>query len=257
LRLKGKVALVTGSSGGGLGTEIARVFAAEGAEVVVTGRSEVGGQAVVRELTAAGRRACFIAADLTERSQVSRLVEEAVATVGAISVLVNCAVPIRIDLDGPAGSIEDSVWDEMFAVNANAPRLLIEHVLPSMLGAGGGSIVNVSSRVAIRGASNVAAYSASKAALEGLTRSVAMDYGRAGIRCNSVAPGYIAGKDRAEPLSPERRAVVEGMHLTRLPTTRDVADAVLFLASDEAEVITGITLPVDGGGASARALTLG
>jgi NAD(P)-dependent dehydrogenase (short-subunit alcohol dehydrogenase family) len=208
-------------------------------------------------LRSTGCAAHFVQADLCDRGQAARLVEESLKLVGHLSILVNCAVPLRTGEDGPAGSVDESVWNEMFAVNATGPRWLIEFALPSMLANGGGSIVNVTSRTALRGTPNLAAYSASKAALEGLTRSVAMDYGRAGVRCNAVAPGYITGKDRAQPLSEERRKVFQDMHLTRMPTTRDVADAVLFLASDEAGAITGVTLPVDGGGSAVRGLTLG
>jgi NAD(P)-dependent dehydrogenase (short-subunit alcohol dehydrogenase family) len=257
VRLKGETALVTGSTGGGLGTEIARLFASEGAAVVVSGRTVARGTALVEDLRSGGCHAEFVAADLSRRSECARLVDDAVAALGSLSILVNCAVPLRTGDDGPAGAVSDEIWDEMFLVNATAPRWLVERVVPHMLAAGRGSIVNVTSRTALRGTPDLAAYSASKAALEGLTRSIAMDYSRAGIRCNAVAPGFITGKDRVGALAEETRRRFEAMHLTRMPTTRDVAHAVLFLASEEAGAITGVTLPVDGGGSAVRGLTLG
>jgi len=257
MRLMNQFALITGSSGGGLGTEIARLFADEGAAVVVTGRSPDRGKKVADEISDTGGRAHFIAADLTDPEDCRRLVDGAASAMGDLSILVNCATPLMTGEDGATGSVTDEVWDEMFSVNSTAPRRLIQHALPHLVQRGQGSIVNVTSRTAIRGTPNLAAYSASKAALEGLTRSVAMDYGRQGVRCNSVAPGYIVGKDRSTPLPEERIEFFRQMHLTRMPTTRDVAEAVLFLASDAAGAITGVTLPVDGGGSAVRGLTLG
>jgi NAD(P)-dependent dehydrogenase (short-subunit alcohol dehydrogenase family) len=257
LRLKGKKALITGSSGGGLGSEIVRVFAEEGAEVVVTGRSQDRGAAVAAELRDAGHSAHFVQADLSEKEQCRRLIAESVAAMGGLDILVNCAVPLRTGDDRAVDEVPEDVWDEMFMVNSTAPRWLIGFGLPAMLAAGESSIVNVTSRTALRGCPNLAAYSASKAALEGLTRSIAMDYSRQGVRCNAVAPGFITGKERVGALSPEREAYFQAMHLTRMPTTRDVANAVLFFASDESGAITGVSLPVDGGGSNVRGLTLG
>jgi NAD(P)-dependent dehydrogenase (short-subunit alcohol dehydrogenase family) len=257
VRLKGETALVTGSTGGGLGTEIARLFAAEGAAVVVTGRTAARGEALVGEIEAAGGTAAFVPADLTRRADCERLVEASITALGTLSILVNCAVPLRTGDDGAVAAVSDDVWDEMFLVNATAPRWICQRAIPHMTGVGRGSIVNVTSRTAIRGTPDLAAYSASKAALDGLTRSIAMDYSRQGVRCNSVAPGFITGKDRVGALPEESRRRFEAMHLTRMPTTRDVALAVLYLASEEAGAITGVTLPVDGGGSAVRALTLG
>jgi NAD(P)-dependent dehydrogenase (short-subunit alcohol dehydrogenase family) len=257
MRLAEKTALVTGSSGGGLGAEIARLFAREGASLVITGRSADRGNALADELRAAGSKATYVSADLRLQAECERLVLEAVDFLGSLDILVNSAVPLLTGEDGPADAVPEHVWSEMFTVNATAPRWLIAACLPTMLAAGSGSIVNVTSRAALRGIPALSAYSASKAALEGLTRSVAMDFGRRGIRCNAVAPGFITGKERVGPLTEERRQRFEPMHLTRMPTTRDVAYAVIFLASDEAGAITGVTLPVDGGGNAVRGATLG
>jgi NAD(P)-dependent dehydrogenase (short-subunit alcohol dehydrogenase family) len=257
MRLSGKRAVVTGSSGGGLGSEIARVFAREGAHVVVTGRSADRGAALAAGLRDEGFTADFVQADLSAREQCEHLVEQSVAALGGLDILVNCAVPLRTGDDGTAESVPEDVWDEMFTINSTAPRWLVGFALKHLQAAGNGSIVNVTSRTALRGTPNLAAYSASKGALEALTRQIAMDYGRVGIRCNSVAPGFITGKERVAPLAPEREKFFQDMHLTRMPTTQDVANAVLFLASDESGAITGVSLPVDGGGSAVRGLTLG
>ncbi|MEU8803253.1 SDR family NAD(P)-dependent oxidoreductase [Spirillospora sp. NPDC048819] len=257
MRLQGETALVTGSSGGGLGAEIARLFAREGASIMITGRSKDRGAALAGELRAAGYRAAFKSADLSVRADCTRLVAATATELGGPSILVNCAVSLRTPDDGPVGTVGDEIWDEMFRTNTTAAMWLCQEVVPLMTAAGRGSIVNVTSRTALRGTPDLAAYSASKAALEGLTRSIAMDYSRAGVRCNAVAPGYITGKERVGELDPRTRERFEAMHLTRMPTTQDVANAVLFLASDEAGAITGVTLPVDGGGSAVRGLTLG
>jgi len=257
MRLKGETALVTGSSGGGLGADIARLFAREGAAVVVTGRSADRGAKLAESLLEEGHQAVFVQADLTKREDCARLVSEGVARLGSLSILVNCAVSLRQSEDGPVGTVSDEIWDEAFLTNSTAAMWLCQEVVPLMVAAGRGSIVNVTSRTALRGTPNLAAYTASKSALEGLTRAIAMDYSRQGVRCNSVAPGYITGKERIGELSPEVRAKFEAMHLTRMPTTQDVAHAVLFLASEEAGAITGVSLPVDGGGSAVRGLTLG
>ncbi|MFE9327557.1 SDR family NAD(P)-dependent oxidoreductase [Nocardia sp. NPDC052278] len=256
-RLSGEIALVTGSSGGGLGAEIARLFAREGAAVAVTGRSAERGGKLAEELRNEGHTAVFVPADLTVRQDCSRLVTTCVNELGGLSILVNCAVSLRTGADGPVGTVGEDIWDEMFRINATAAMWLCQEAVAHMTQAGQGSIVNVTSRTALRGTPDLAAYSASKAALEGLTRSVAMDYSRAGVRCNAVAPGFITGKERVGDLDPVVRERFQAMHLTRMPTTLDVANAVLFLASDEAGAITGVTLPVDGGGSAVRGLTLG
>jgi len=257
MRLAGKRAVVTGSSGAGLGSEIARVFAREGAHVVVTGRSADRGAKLAADLREQGLAADFVRADLAGREQCAYLIEQSVAKLGGLDILVNCAVPLRTADDGTAETVPEDVWNEMFAVNSTAPRWLIGFALKHLQATGNGSIVNVTSRTALRGTPELAAYSASKGALEALTRQVAMDYGRVGVRCNAVAPGFITGKERVAPLPPERQQFFQDMHLTRMPTTQDVAYAVLYLASDESGAITGVSLPVDGGGSAVRGLTLG
>jgi meso-butanediol dehydrogenase/(S,S)-butanediol dehydrogenase/diacetyl reductase len=254
-RLDGERAIVTGSTGRGLGTEIARVFAAEGAMVVVTGRSEDNGRALVQEIEGRGGTAYFVPADLADRGSCQSLVDAAVGRMAGLSILVNCAVASPV-ADGSITEVSDDVWEAALAINVTAVLHLCRHAIPVMTAAGRGSIVNIGSRVAIRGVPDQAAYTASKGALHALTRSIAMDHAADGVRCNVIAAGYIAGKERYQP-DEDRLEWAQAMHLTRLPTVTDVAIAAVYLASRESEVVTGAELPVDGGGMMARGLTLG
>jgi 7-alpha-hydroxysteroid dehydrogenase len=266
-RLAGEVAIVTGSTSG-LGKEIARVFADEGARVVVTGRSAERGLAVVKSIAERGGAAAFVSADLQDEAQCQSLVDEAVTEFGSVTVLVNNAVTSTaqakgpgddavIRLDGAAADVSAESFRTVLEVDLVGAATLCRLVIPHMLHAGHGAIVNVSSRVARQGTPNLAAYTASKAGLEALARSITADYARQGIRANTVQPGYIVHERRDVELDATRRSRLEGMHLTRLSTATDVAYAVLFLASREAETISGVTLPVDGGSSAVRGLTLG
>lgn len=250
-RFAGEIVLVTGATAG-LGKEIARRFAAEGASVVVTGRDAARGAAVAAALGPAAR---FVAANLAVESERVRLVGEACRAVGPITILVNNAV----DAAGDA-RLEDvdwAVWERVLRVGLTAPAHLMALVLPGMRRRGRGAIVNVASRAATHGTPGLAAYTAAKGGLVALTRQVAADYAADGIRCNSVTPGYVLHEMRDAAMDPAKRARVEGQHLTRLATAGDVAEAVLFLASRAADTITGIDLPVSGGSTTARALTFG
>jgi NAD(P)-dependent dehydrogenase (short-subunit alcohol dehydrogenase family) len=254
MRLAGETALVTGSTSG-LGKEIARLFAAEGAQVAVTGRDARRGEAVAREISAAGGKAAFFAADLADLESLGDLVRRVVAQFGGLTVLINNAVDASGD--GPVTDVQLASWERKLRVNLTGPAWLCRAAIPEMIRAGHGSIVNVSSRVAERGTPGLSAYTASKGGLNALTRSIAIDYARRGVRCNSITPGYIRHEQRDAAITPEKLARVEGQHLTRLASARDVALACLYLASRESEVITGIDLAVSGGSTTARALTLG
>jgi len=255
--MAGDVAIVTGSTAG-LGKEIARLFAAEGALVVVTGRNRERGEAIAAELRASSGEASFVAADLTVDDDAYALIDATIARYDALHVLVNNAVsPEIIARDGKAADVSNEVWESMLRVNVLGPAWLLQKAIPQMLEQRRGSIVNISSRTAERASPRLAAYTASKGAMNALARSITLDYGRDGIRCNTVQPGYILHERRDADLDDERRRRLEGMHLTRLGTADDIAYAALYLASSEAEFVTGINLPVDGGSTAARGLVLG
>jgi NAD(P)-dependent dehydrogenase (short-subunit alcohol dehydrogenase family) len=254
-RLAGEVAIVTGSTAG-LGKEIARLFVAEGASVVVTGRNHERGEAIAGALRAGGGDAAFVRADLTIEDDAHRLVDTTVDRFGALHVLVNNAVaPEVIAQDGKAGDVSSEIWEAMLRVNVLGAAWLLQRAIPQMLTQRRGSIVNISSRTAERASPRLAAYTASKGAMNALARSITLDYAREGIRCNTVQPGYILHEERDADLTPERRRYIEDMCMTRPPTAVDVAYAVVFFASREAECISGVTLQVDGGSSAPRGRT--
>jgi len=254
-RLAGEVAIVTGSTSG-LGRVVARLFSQEGARVVVTGRDRARGEQVTAAITAEGGEAMFAAADLADEAACDSLVATAVERFGSLTVLVNNAVA-GSGPDGPVTRVTTDGWEAALRVNLTAVAWLCRAAIPEMVKVGHGSIVNVSSRAAERGTPGLAAYAASKGGMNALTRSIAVDYAKDNVRCNTVSPGYILHGRRDAELDDERRRRLEGMHLTRLGTPADVAYAALYLASAEAEFVTGINLPVDGGSTAARGLVLG
>ena len=255
-RLAGEVAIVTGSTSG-LGRAVARLFTREGARVVVTGRDRERGRRVTEAITDEGGEAAFVAADLLDEAACDALVATAVDRFGRLTVLVNNAVAKGGLPDGPVTRVTTEAWEATLRVNLTAVAWLCRAAIPEMGKAGHGSIVNISSRAAERGTPGLAAYAASKGGMNALTRSIAVDYARDNVRCNTVSPGYILHERRDADLDEERRHRLEGMHLTRLGTATDVAYAAVYLASTEAEFVTGINLPVDGGSTAARGLVLG
>jgi NAD(P)-dependent dehydrogenase (short-subunit alcohol dehydrogenase family) len=256
-RLRDEVAIVTGSTSG-LGREIATLFAEEGASVAVSGRRADVGEAIVRALPRVeGADHLFVAGDLTTPEGRAALIDRTIAQFGRLTVLVNNAVsPTAIARDGMVTTIDHQLWHDMLSITLVAAAEMCRLAIPHLLDAGGGSIVNVSAKSASLARPEQAAYSSAKAGMNALSRSIAADYSRRGVRCNALQPGYIIHEGREPNMSDERRAQLEGMQLTRLATARDVALAALFLASRESEVITGITLPVDGGSTSVRGRVL-
>jgi NAD(P)-dependent dehydrogenase (short-subunit alcohol dehydrogenase family) len=257
MRLQGELALVTGSTSG-IGKAIAVAFGAEGARVVVHGRDATRGAAVVEQITGGGGDATFVAADLATEAACTGLVTDAVEALGGLSVLVNNAVAGVVDGgDSAVADMSTAAWDATMRVNVTAPMWLCRAAIPHLRAAGHGSIINISSRQGERPSAGLAAYATSKGALNALTRAIAVEEARHGIRCTTISPGYVVNERRDAEMTGERRARLEAMHLTRLGEARDVAQAAVYLASNESEFLTGINLQLDGGGSIGRAASLG
>jgi NAD(P)-dependent dehydrogenase (short-subunit alcohol dehydrogenase family) len=240
MELSDKVALVTGSTGG-IGAETARLMAAAGAEVIVSGRNAERGAETVRSITDAGGRARFVAADLTEPAALRRLAEEA----GPVDILVNNAA---IFPGAPTVDQDPDTLDLALAANVRAPYLLTAALVPAMVAKGSGSIVNVSTMAARIGMPGLSVYSATKAALESLTRTWAAEFSPAGVRVNTVAPGPTRTDMVLATMGEEGAAqVAKTTVLGRLATPREIAEVILFLASDRASYLTGATLAADAG----------
>lgn len=253
-RLANEIVLVTGSTRG-LGKVIAECCVAEGARVVVTGRDENLGRGIAESL---GDRVRFVPAELRTSDDAEALVEQTVEAFGSLTVLVNNAVATdRMEEDTSLLDLDDEVFESVRRGCLDSVVWLSRAALRVMVPAGMGSIVNVSSRAATTATPGLASYIAAKGGMNALTRSIATDYAADGIRCNTVSPGYILNDIRDQNLTPGRRRRLEAMHLTRLATGDDVANAVVFLASPDGAVITGALLPVDGGATIARASSFG
>lgn len=255
MRLAGEKALVTGSTAG-IGRAIAIEFARQGATVVVTGRDPQRGTGVVDAIETFGGHAAFVAADLGEESACTDLVAAAAEACGGLSVLVNNAAAGG-QPDGRVGDLATDAWEAILRVDLTAPFWLARAALPHLERNGSGAIVNISSRQAERASPGFAAYIAAKGGLNALTRSIAVDYAAAGIRCNTISPGYVLNDRRDAAMTPEQRSLREGMHLTRLGEASDVALAAVYLAGPESAFVTGVNLQLDGGSSIARGLTLG
>lgn len=249
MTFKDKAILVTGSTSG-IGAAAARRFGAAGGRVVISGRHGERGNAVVDEITAAGGDAHFIAADLGESSACDRLVAAAVERLGRLDVLVNAAgVIFRAD----ALETSDAAWRETMAVNVDAVFYLSRAAVRVMKPQGGGAIVNVASTASLSASDGMAAYCASKGAVMLLTRAMARDHGGHGIRVNAVCPGDVITpmlEDEAHQIGMEPAAMyamsVAGTPLGRIGVPEDIAGAILFLASDDASLVTGAGLVLDG-----------
>lgn len=255
-RLAGRVALVVGagSVGDGVsnGQAAARTYARQGAAVACVDISLEAAQATVEMIEAEGGRALALAADVTKESQVASAVENAVSALGTVGILHNNVGATF--LGGPTEiSLED--WHRAFAVNVDSVLLTTKYVLPTMIAQGRGAIVNISSVASLRDVGyDYPAYMAAKAAVDQLTVSIALRNAGHGIRANSIAPGFIdtplvraqlhSQADSIEQLLATRHAACPP---GRMGTPWDVANAALFLASDEAAYINGVCLPVDGG----------
>ncbi|WP_214778612.1 SDR family NAD(P)-dependent oxidoreductase [Exiguobacterium sp. s22] len=245
MRLQGKVAVITGA-GSGMGESTARLFAKEGATVVATDINEQGVQSVVESIRAQGGEAIAVKHDVTSRPSWEDVFAEVEATCGKLDILVNNA---GIALAKPFLEQTEEDWARTYRINIDGVMLGTQYAIPLMTENGGGSIVNISSISALTGMAGAGAYTASKGAVRSLTKAAAVDYGKQNIRVNSVHPGYIVTPMSAPHMEhPDyKQHFLNQIALPNLGQADEVAAAVLFLASDEANHISGIELPVDGG----------
>ncbi|MCU1692309.1 MAG: family oxidoreductase [Frankiales bacterium] len=244
--LTGRVAVLTGAAGG-LGAVTARVLAEAGATVVLADVSADRLQVVADRLHADGFAVRPHVVDLVDERQVVELVAATVREHGRLDVLVNMAAATHLALQDPAlGELSAELWDATLAVNARGPMLLTRHALPHLLASDSGSVVNISSGLSLAGEVAQTAYSASKAALNSLTRDTAAQYGDRGLRCNAIAVGMVATEVNTMS-SAVKDLVASHTLLGRLGRAEEVAQVVLFLASDQSSYVTGQVLCVDGG----------
>ena len=249
-RLEGKVAIVTGS-GHGLGAETARVLAAQGAKLAIVDIHLEAAQSVVAEIEAAGGQALAVQVDLMSEDAIKSMVEAVVARFGRIDVLHNNAAALDMaqrQSDRDVCNVAIEAWDRALDVNTRGAMLCCKHVIPVMLEQGSGSIIHSTSGFGLLGDVTLTAYAASKAALMALSRSVAAQYGKQGIRSNAIMIGFVINDHAQKSVPDEVKQILLEQHLTpELGRPRQIADAVAFLASDESSFITGATIPVDGG----------
>lgn len=238
MTVQNKTVLVTGATAG-IGEATARAYATAGADVVITGRDEERGRRITESLTKQGARVRFVRADLENFDDVQRLSEE----VGDVDVLVNNAGVFPF---GPTQDVDSSLFDSTYALNVKAPFFLTAAFAPRMAANGGGAIVNVTTMVAGFGAPGMALYGSTKAALELLTKAWAAEYGPKGVRVNAVAPGPTRTPG-TEPMGDNLDQLATTLPLGRPANAGEIANAALFLGSDEASYVNGAVLAVDGG----------
>ncbi|NLV72985.1 MAG: 3-oxoacyl-[acyl-carrier-protein] reductase [Actinobacteria bacterium] len=241
--LEGRVALVTGAARG-IGRAIALRLAEDGAKVAIVDLSENGGEAAREIERVTGGPTTFVRADISREVEAREAVAAIEKALGPVDILVNNA---GITRDGLALVMDEADWDAVLTVNLKGAFLMSKAVLRGMIKRRRGSIVSISSVVARRGNAGQVNYSAAKAGLIGLTKSLAREVASRNVRVNAVAPGYIETEMTAALEETARNAIMNQVPLGRIGKPEAVADAVAFLAGDSASFITGVVLPVDGG----------
>ena len=250
MRLRGKVALITGAASG-IGRATALLFAHEGAAVSAVDLDEAGGQAIAQTIVDDGGRAIFLRCDVSQAADCQRAVGQTVEKLGGLDILFNNAGVIR---RATVLDTTEAEWDRVMAVNVKSIFLLSSYAIPVMAQAGGGAIINTGSGWGLVGGRKAVSYCASKGAVVNMTRAMALDHGGQKVRVNCVCPGDTDTamlRDEARQLGQSDEQFLAGAAdrpLGRIGRPEDVAQAVLYLASDASSFVTGATLVVDGGG---------
>ena len=247
--LAGKVAVVTGGASG-IGRATAELLAAQGAAVMIADLDENNAGAAADAITASGGRALALRADMRGEGEVRAAIEATVAHFGGVDLLDNTVsynAPEQTGADGEIHEMDAAIWNRALEINLRGPMLAAKYCIPQMLKRGGGAIVNISSTAGILSLGTVPAYAASKAAVHSLSQSIATAYGRRGIRCNTIAPGFIDTPTTRNMGDQFFQMTLDNNVLPYLGQPDDIAQAALFLLSDAARYITGQLLAVDGG----------
>lgn len=247
MKLSEKTAIVTGG-GSGIGRAAALRFAKEGAKVVVADIDSIDGEETANYIREHEGSSIFVKTDVADPEQIKRLIETTTGTFGGLHIMFNNAGVGNSEVRSVDLSVEE--WDRVVDINLKGVFLGIKYAVPALIKSGGGSIINTSSLLGLKGQKFVSAYNASKAGVVVLTQNAALEYGKYNIRVNAIAPGVIDTKIIDNWKQNERKwpIISRANALGRIGTPEEVANAVLFLASDEASFITGATLSVDGGG---------
>lgn len=250
-QLQGKIAFITGA-GSGIARAAARLFANEGAKVVIAELNPELGRASEEDVRSAGGDAIFVETDVTKEESVKNAVQQSIVRFGALNILYNCAGG-SITQDAPVTDVDMAVWQHTMSLDLLGTFLCCRHGIPELIKAGGGAVVNMSSGAALQGIYKGHVYTAAKGAILSLTRALAGQYSRHGVRVNAICPGLTVtervirmfGDPRKKPDSPQRALLEKYPFAVGDP--EDIANVALFLASDKARMINGATIAADGG----------
>lgn len=248
-RFDNKIVLITGASSG-IGEATAYAFAREGARLFLVARRDDKGEAVAANIRERGGTAVFHRADMADRAQIAAMVQACVSHYGGLDVAFNNAgIDGAFNVDTPEHP--EDVWDDLLAINLTGVWFCMRHQIPAMLESGGGSIVNMASMAGVKGFPGSSGYAASKFGVVGITKAAALEFADRGIRVNAVCPAVIRSEmaDRVFGTNePDKEATAGGWHpIGRIGEPEEVADAVLWLASDEASFVTAEAIKIDGG----------